>query len=111
MRRACGRRDTRCLTLVLLLVISTACARPPRAPSTPKFPILARFDCGDVAVSARFDRESVTLAWGGRTLTLPQTISASGARYATASALFWNKGRDATFETGGVTRTCHVVQD
>jgi membrane-bound inhibitor of C-type lysozyme len=39
----------------------------------------------------------------GRQLTLPQALSASGARYANAdgSIVFWNKGRTAFIEEGG----------
>jgi membrane-bound inhibitor of C-type lysozyme len=39
----------------------------------------------------------------GRRLVLPQTISASGARYANAdeSVIFWNKGRTAFIEEAG----------
>jgi membrane-bound inhibitor of C-type lysozyme len=39
----------------------------------------------------------------GRQLTLPQALSASGARYATAdeSAVFWNKGRTAFIDEHG----------
>ena len=40
----------------------------------------------------------------GRRLRLPQAISASGARYANADAsvVFWNKGRTAFIEEGGL---------
>jgi membrane-bound inhibitor of C-type lysozyme len=39
----------------------------------------------------------------GRQLTLPQALSASGARYANAdeSVVFWNKGRTAFLEEAG----------
>jgi membrane-bound inhibitor of C-type lysozyme len=41
----------------------------------------------------------------GRSLPLPQALSASGARYASADGrtVFWNKGRSAFLEEGGRT--------
>lgn len=41
----------------------------------------------------------------GRTMTLPQTLSASGARYANTgeSIIFWNKGNTAFMEENGTT--------
>jgi membrane-bound inhibitor of C-type lysozyme len=47
---------------------------------------------------------SLTLS-DGRALDLPQAISASGARYATADekVVFWNKGNTAFMTEGGVT--------
>ena len=80
---------------------------PAQAPATTQPAIEAQFDCGDVTIAARFEHERVRLTIGERVLVLPQTISASGARYADGPTLFWNKGRDATFELDGVTRSCH----
>jgi membrane-bound inhibitor of C-type lysozyme len=41
----------------------------------------------------------------GRTMSLPQTISADGARYANAgeSTIFWSKGKGLLFTEGGLT--------
>jgi len=41
----------------------------------------------------------------GRVMTLPQTMSGSGARYANAgeTIVFWNKGNTAFIEEGGKT--------
>ncbi len=49
-------------------------------------------------VSAVFSGGAVTFYWGGVEVTLPQAISASGARYANEdeSLVFWNKGEDVT---------------
>jgi membrane-bound inhibitor of C-type lysozyme len=58
---------------------------------------------GDKTIDAEFYSESVELKLGdGRSLTLPQVISGSGARYANAdeSFVFWNKG-DTAFITEG----------
>ncbi len=54
--------------------------------------------------SAPVPTGSVKLTLGdGRTLTLPQTISASGVRYAdkNETVVFWNKGNGVTFTEGG----------
>lgn len=69
------------------------------------------FSCPDgKSIEARFivnkDRSygSVILKLSdGRKMTLPQTISASGARYATASEdiVFWNKGDSAFITENG----------
>lgn len=80
------------------------------APQDVRYPIQARFDCGDIAVEASFDRDSVRLRLPDRALTLPQTVSGSGARYAEGRTLFWNKGRVATFELDGVTRLCDASE-
>jgi membrane-bound inhibitor of C-type lysozyme len=57
------------------------------------------FVCADnKKIGANFKERGVSLALSdGRTLSLPQTISASGARYANSdeSFVFWNKGKTA----------------
>lgn len=62
------------------------------------------FKCdGDKSIDATFYPEEVHLTLtDGRSLELPQAISASGARYANAdeSFVFWNKG-DTAFITEG----------
>jgi membrane-bound inhibitor of C-type lysozyme len=81
---------------VALLVAQQASAATPIAE--------AKFVCdGDKTIDAEFYSESVELKLGdGRSLTLPQVISGSGARYANAdeSFVFWNKG-DTAFITEG----------
>ena len=57
-----------------------------------------------------FTLSQVTLDYAGRTLVLPQAMSASGARYADGHGNeFWGKGlKDATFTLAGEpARTCH----
>jgi len=68
--------------------------------------VSARFDCDTMAVTATFRDEQVVLDLPDRTVTLPRTSSASGARFATESMSFWSKGRDATLVTSGRTETC-----
>jgi membrane-bound inhibitor of C-type lysozyme len=64
----------------------------------------AVFDCRDgKSIDARFysDRVDLTLS-DGRSLSLPQTMSGSGIRYANADEtfVFWSKG-DTAFVTEG----------
>lgn len=63
-----------------------------------------RFICdADRTIEADFYESEVDLVLSdGRTMTLPQTISASGARYATEneSIVFWNKGNTAFITEG-----------
>lgn len=56
------------------------------------------------AIGANFHKKGVILNLSdGRILTLPQTISASGARYANSdeSFVFWNKGDTAFIDENG----------
>lgn len=81
---------------------------PPAAP--PTAPITATFTCpSGASVTATFysgDEPHVALTLSdGRTLSVPQALSASGARYATPdeSFVFWNKGDSAFITEGGTT--------
>ena len=64
----------------------------------------ATFACkGGKTIAADFGTNSVALKLSdGRSLTLPQAMSGSGARYANAdeTLVFWNKG-DTAFITEG----------
>lgn len=64
----------------------------------------AQFSCdADKTIQADFYKDKVRLVLSdGRTLDLPQAVSASGARYADAAGttVFWNKG-DTAFVTEG----------
>lgn len=64
----------------------------------------AKFVCpkGE-SLSANFYDRMVQLEFEGQTMYLPQTISASGARYANKdeSFIFWNKGNSAFIERNG----------
>ena len=66
----------------------------------------ALFVCDDKkAIGANFHKRGVILNLSdGRNITLPQTISASGARYANSdeSFIFWNKGDTAFIDEKGV---------
>lgn len=67
----------------------------------------ANFMCGDnKSIQAVFYKDSVALALSdSRTISLPQAMSASGARYANAdeSFVFWNKGTTAFITEGAST--------
>lgn len=80
----------------------------PNAPVAPaQTPIVARFDCDTLALTATFHEDRVVIDIPEhRPLTLPQVVSASGARYSDGTETFWNKGREATFERPGHTEMC-----
>ena len=63
------------------------------------------FACAnDKGITASFKPQAVTLSLSsGRNITLAQTVSASGARYANVdkSFVFWNKGNTAFIEENG----------
>jgi putative lipoprotein len=98
------------------VLIFVGCGTSPRSaeveelkqttPSTP--PIVARFDCDTLALTATFHSNDVVIEMPERTvaMTLPQVVSASGARYSDGASTFWNNGREATFELNGRKQTC-----
>ncbi|HEY5804771.1 MAG TPA: YbaY family lipoprotein [Lysobacter sp.] len=63
----------------------------------------SHWQCGEVRVSADFNPpERVVLSFSGRQLTIPQAVSASGARYADDKGNeFWTKGGTGTLTLGG----------
>jgi len=75
--------------------------------------IQAVFTCDEgKTIAASFytgthSRVSLVLS-DGRTLVLPQAISASGARYADDSVVFWNKGNTAFIEEGADSHQTYV---
>lgn len=72
------------------------------------------FECnGEKALKAEFPDGSVRLALSdGRQVSLPQMVSADGARYANAdeSFVFWNKGITAFVEENGVQTYASCLQ-
>ncbi len=87
-------------TAVAALILAAACA--PAAAED----VIARVDyacAGGKTIAATYYADKVDIVLSdGRSLTLPQTISGSGTRYANAdeSVVFWSKGNDA-FVTEG----------
>jgi len=88
-----------------LLVLSAA--GPAAADAT------ANYHCDDGAVFvARFTTEpgSAELSFSdGRSLTLPQAVSADGGRYVQGDSEFWIKGESASLATDGASTTCKVI--
>lgn len=74
----------------------------PAVIATPAVNTAIGFKCDDFAFIARFSADKVEIAMAGRTVTLPQVISGSGARYSNGPTTFWNKGDSALFEMNGV---------
>jgi membrane-bound inhibitor of C-type lysozyme len=89
-----------------------ACASPQAAPAANADTIgPVAFSCDDGSIiEATFDNApnpaTVLLVRGGQTFTLPQGMSASGARYVGDDITFWNKGRDAMVEWQGTKLAC-----
>ena len=85
---------------IAYLIASPALAETPVATAT--------FKCAKAkSIAATFYADKVDLKLSdGRSMTLPQVISGSGARYANAdeSFVFWNKGNTA-FVTEGANET------
>jgi thioredoxin 1 len=98
-------------TIVLAAVIVVIAVKPSEQtssqPQAPEQVIRAEFSCsGGKTIQASFnnDTSTVTLRLSDdRDITLPQAISASGARYANEdeSFVFWNKGNTAFIQENG----------
>ena len=89
------------ITIFAVLAIAALLA----APALAETPVAtATFKChGGTSIEATFYANSVNLKLSdGRSLTVPQAMSASGARYANKDEtfVFWNKG-DTAFVTEG----------
>lgn len=73
----------------------------------------ARYRCDDgAAFTALFTSEPGAAALSfadGRSLTLPQALSADGGRYADDANEFWIKGKGASLTMGGKTTTCKAI--
>lgn len=61
------------------------------------------FECEDLDFTARHDQRGIFLFLPGRTLLLPETPSASGAKYTDGETTFWSKGEEALLEADGKT--------
>lgn len=89
---------------------------PPAAPSLPPGSAAAAYICPDKSeIFAMYVNDStgkpiVALAIGSIRMRLPQVQSASGAKYADATASLWNKGNQVTFEHQGITKVCTTAE-
>jgi membrane-bound inhibitor of C-type lysozyme len=104
-------------TPLLALIMLAACASPqaaaPEANADTIGPVA--FRCDDrSAIEATFDNAptpaTVHLVRGGQQFTLPQAMSASGARYVGDNIEFWNKGNDAAVEWQGQKLECSTAE-
>ena len=69
------------------------------------------YRCDDgTALTAVFSQSPgrATLHLAGKTLTLPQRRSGSGARYARGDTTFWIKGNEAAFDRAHRSTSCHT---
>jgi len=121
------------LAAVALAVFVAGCQREspddiPRAPAALPAPAVApdpvlepgepavvadirqSYQCNDMRIEAHFSPDGVMLDVGGRELHLPQTISASGARYGDGDPEFWTRGaREARLTLNGQVFDCTVL--
>jgi membrane-bound inhibitor of C-type lysozyme len=82
-------------------VATAAIAQPPTP--TPKIITTAVYQCDDAkGFSAKyFDNQTVQATFGSKVIVLPQTQSASGAKYSNGSVMISTKGDGAIVEVGG----------
>jgi membrane-bound inhibitor of C-type lysozyme len=107
-------------SFLLAAALLTACASvPPPTPTAPGFTRNTRsiltYGCRDgttLIVAYLVSPDSVQITYAdGRRQTLPNVISASGARYAASGVEFWSKGDEAMFTAAGKAQTtCNVAK-
>jgi membrane-bound inhibitor of C-type lysozyme len=101
--------------LVVLLAVAScqAADRSPEPAGDTIGPVTFRCDDGS-AIEATFDNApnpaTVQLVRGDQTFTLPQALSASGARYVGDGIEFWNKGDDAMVDWQGRKFSCSEAE-
>jgi membrane-bound inhibitor of C-type lysozyme len=101
--------------LVVLLTVAScqAADRKPEPAGDIIGPVTFRCDDGS-AIEATFDNApdpaTVQLVRGDQTFTLPQALSASGARYVGDNIEFWNKGDDAMVDWQGQNLECSTAE-
>ena len=89
--------------IVLAFVIGSSTGKRNVSPQTPAN--VATYYCPEGAINAVYGTSSVALSLSdGRNMILPQTISGSGARFASGTIVFWSEG-DNAFVTEGNTTT------
>jgi len=95
--------------VLMVCGVLSACAATPR-PSMDASADMAVFQCGDYHVETRYHDDAITLRIGSHELTLPQAISASGARFKDGANEFWNSGSEALLTLDGTRSDCHIIQ-
>jgi uncharacterized membrane protein len=87
---------------VFVLLLLAACSRPEPREAAEGEPgeLLLVYTCEQGGpITARVGLDSVDLDLATHTLSLPQVVSGSGARYAADGVEFWMKGGEARFDT------------
>ena len=74
-------------------------APPPAAAPGVASPVA--FHCDGLDFTVQYDTDHVTLMAPGKEYALPQVTAASGAKFQSDKATFWNKGREALVEIDG----------
>jgi membrane-bound inhibitor of C-type lysozyme len=102
------------LTLAALIVVASCQAAEPRPDAGGGIIGPVTFACDDGSeIEATFDNApdpaTVLLVRGAQTFTLPQAMSASGARYVGDDIEFWNKGRNAMVDWQGQKLECSTA--
>jgi membrane-bound inhibitor of C-type lysozyme len=100
-------------TIIALTIALLAGGTPVLAADDVIGPVL--FQCDDSSqIEATFDNaadpHTAQLVRNGKTFTLPQAISGSGARYVGDDIEFWNKGDNAMVEWQGTKLECSTAQ-
>jgi len=102
---------------LLALSMLAGCASPQAAAQEANADTIGpvTFTCDDgSAIEATFDNApdpaTVLLVRGDEQATLPQAMSASGARYLGDDITFWNKGRDAAVDWQGTKLECSTAE-
>jgi len=85
---------------------------PATAADAAKKPIKAKYTCNrgqSLKVVFQGNKATVTPKWGGKTVTLPQGMSADGFYYVKGKYELRGRGDDATWSTGfSKPFTCHA---
>jgi membrane-bound inhibitor of C-type lysozyme len=101
------------LAVLLAVAACQAADRHPDPAGDSIGPVTFRCDDGS-EIEATFDNApdpaTVLLVRGPQTFTLPQAMSASGARYLGAGIEFWNKGNDAMVDWQGQKFSCSEAE-
>lgn len=100
------------VALVVLIALASCQVAGPEPAGDTIGPVTFRCDDGS-EILATFDNApdpaTVHLVRGDEQFTLPQAISASGARYLGAGIEFWNKGNDAAVDWRGQKLQCSTT--
>lgn len=112
------------LLLILFFTLNTACTSSPDRKTETGTDAVQQKTFGDTvevqtkntyvyqcasgpAFTAYVTEQRSTLFLPDSVVTLPKTVSASGAKYSRASMAYWSKGDEARLEWGGTSYTCN----